>query len=158
MSSAWVWGVVLTVVLLVVLAAGAAWPNPTPASYGCASILRMVLRRLEQYPAAMPFEQLIALAQLGGFVFASAVLAFSLWQLFAAWRRGDLVSRPVHDAMVKLLVDANASLRADLQLSVRETARLADAVERVADTLNRHDGDVRAQVAEIRAVVQARSR
>lgn len=59
----------------------------------------------------MGFDQLIQIASLGGFAFAAATFLLVLLALFNAWRKGELVSRSVHDAVVKLLTDENRALR-----------------------------------------------
>jgi hypothetical protein len=75
---------------------------------------------------------LVGLAQLGGFAFAAGVTLAILWALFAAWRKGELVSRSIHDATVSRLVDENRALRRDHADATHELARLARAFEDLA--------------------------
>jgi hypothetical protein len=75
---------------------------------------------------------LVGLAQLGGFAFAAGVNLAILWTLFAAWRKGELVSRSIHDATVSRLVEENQALRRDHIDATRELARLARALEDLA--------------------------
>lgn len=96
-------------------------------------------------------DQLITIAQLGGFVFASIVLLLILRTLFDTWRKGDLISKVDHERVVKQLTDANAALRADLRASATELGRLADAVEHLGDRLQQHDANVRERIASLGA-------
>ena len=80
----------------------------------------------------MPIDALVQLGTLGGFAFAAGVLLLILKALFDAWRKGELVSRSVHDDMVKSLREENTALRQDNRDGARELARLAEAYEKLA--------------------------
>jgi hypothetical protein len=53
----------------------------------------------------------------GGFAFAAGALLLIVKALFDAWRKGELVSRSVHDAAIDRLV------------AIRELGRLSDTVD-----------------------------
>lgn len=103
-------------------------------------------------------DQWITIAQLGGFVFSSIVLLVIVKTLFDSWRRGDLVSRPIHDKIVADFAAQNEQLRADLRHSTQLVGKLSDAVDGLAKRLSDHDIDVRERMAAIQAAVDANHR
>jgi len=77
----------------------------------------------------VPTDFLVQLATIGGGFFAAGCMLLVARAAFDAWRRGELVSRPVHDAIVAQLMAENAALRQDVRESAHELARLASAYE-----------------------------
>jgi hypothetical protein len=65
----------------------------------------------------------------GGFAFAAGALLLIVKALFDAWRKGELVSRSVHDAAIDRLVAENTALRTDYRDAIRELGRLSDTVD-----------------------------
>lgn len=87
-------------------------------------------------PTPEPFLQLGLAA---GFVFAAAILSWILWTLFQSWRKGDFVSRPIHEEALAAsktredrLIQENAELRGQVVSQGQELARLAQAFERLS--------------------------
>jgi hypothetical protein len=89
---------------------------------------------------------ILAIAQLGGFAFAAVVAVVGLKLVFDAWRRGDLVSKPVYDASLA----REAALRVELAeqakanaASAAEIKRVADLAERILTTTSANGGELR---------------
>jgi hypothetical protein len=91
----------------------------------------------------MPWDVILQLGVAAGFAAAAIGAGLALKVMFDAWRKGDLVSRTVHEGTMKILLDANAALREDLQATTAENSRLASALERNTDLLATISGDLR---------------
>lgn len=78
---------------------------------------------------------LVALAQLGGFATLGVVMSLTAKTVFDAWRRGDMVSRPVwerSEARADLLAGQLDRNTEALRAHTAEQAKLVEAINRLA--------------------------
>jgi uncharacterized protein YlxW (UPF0749 family) len=104
----------------------------------------------------VPWDVVLQLGVAGGFALAAIGAGVALKMVFDAWRHGDLVSRPVHDAIVTQLTDSNAVLRKDVEDLTATVSRLTDVLEAVGRTLQDHDQVTRERLATIEAEARRR--
>lgn len=97
---------------------------------------------------------LIALAQLGGFATLGIVMTLAAKAVFDAWRKGDLVSRPIWDR-----TEARAdALTAQLERNTDELVAHTATMVRVATAQERQAKAMEVQAEALRVLADAATR